>query len=80
VQVEIIDHNCHTGAITELELVLRGISITDTDGDGLMMIGNARSSFHARTTRRSGPRQPTRRAGARNHRHAARRPTLDLAT
>jgi subtilisin family serine protease/subtilisin-like proprotein convertase family protein len=35
-QVEITDQQpLNTGAITELELILRGISITDTDGDGL---------------------------------------------
>jgi hypothetical protein len=35
-QVEITDQQpLNTGTVTELELILRGVSITDTDGDGL---------------------------------------------
>ena len=57
-QVDITDQQpLDTGAITELELILRGISITDTDGDGLDDDWE-RAQFHFAapgTARRSGP-------------------------
>jgi subtilisin family serine protease/subtilisin-like proprotein convertase family protein len=85
-QVEITDQQpFNTGAITELELILRGISITDTDGDGLDDDWE-RAQFGSLS---QGPRDDPDQDGQRNaieqvlgsNATAADRPlTLDLST